>query len=307
MRIIITGGTGLIGRHLAASLLHDGHEVIILSRAPDQARNIPPGARLEAWDGKSAQGWGELVDGAAAVINLAGESLGGTGFLPPRWTPAVKERINQSRKSSAQACIEAIRAARKKPDVVVQATAIGYYGTHSGDEQLTEQSAAGHDFQAQVCAAWEESSAAVEELGVRRVLIRTGLVLDAREGIYPRFALPFKLFAGGPFGDGRQWMSWIHIDDEIGAIRSLLQQKSASGAYNLTAPNPVQNKEFARVLGQVLHRPALIPTPAFAFRLMLGEVATLVLDGQRVIPQRLQEAGFKFQYKTLEPALKALA
>ena len=306
MRIIITGGTGLLGRRLAASLLLDGHEVIILSRAPDQARNVPAGARLEAWDGRSAQGWGGMADGAGAVVNLAGEPLGGTGFLPPRWTQAVKDRINQSRSSAGQACVEAIRAAKKKPEVLVQAAAIGYYGARKGDELLTEQSTAGDDFQAQVCVAWEASSAAVEEFGVRRVLLRTGLVMDGHGGIYPRLALPFKLFAGGPLGDGRQWMSWIHINDEIAAIRSLIQQKSASGPYNLTAPNPVQNREFARVLGRTLHRPALIPTPAFAFQLMLGEVATLVLDGQRVIPQRLQEMGFKFKYETLEPALRAL-
>lgn len=306
MRIIITGGTGLIGRKLATSLLPDGHEVIILSRSPGGATRIPAGARLEIWDGKTAQGWGELADGAGAIINLAGESLGGTGFLPPRWTVALKQKIFESRSNSALACIEAIRAAKKKPEVLIQSSAIGYYGAQH-DEILTEDSPAGTDFQAQVCIAWEASSSEVEDMGIRRVLLRTGLVMDHNEGIFPRFALPYRLFAGGPFGDGKQWMSWVHIDDEVAAIRYLLQQKSLSGPYNIAAPNPVRNKEFGQVLGRVLHRPSLIPVPAFAVKMMLGEVATLALDGQRVIPKRLQEAGFSFKYENLEDALRDIA
>jgi uncharacterized protein len=303
MRIIIAGGTGLIGKRLAASLLYDGHEVIILSRDPLRARGVPAGARLETWDARTATGWAELADGAAVIVNLSGVPLGGSGFLPPRWTPTVKQTIYDSRRFSAAACVEAIRLARKKPEVLIQASAIGYYGVH-GDEMLTEEAAAGDDFAAQVCVAWEASSADAEAMGVRRAVIRSGLVLDRREGVLTRLALPFRLFAGGPLGDGRQWMSWVHIDDEVGAIRHLMNDKSATGAFNLTAPNPVQNREFARVLGKVMGRPAFVPAPAFAFRLAFGEVATLVVDGQRVIPGKLQEAGFQFKFESLEPALK---
>jgi hypothetical protein len=302
MRVIITGGTGLIGTRLASSLIADGHEAVILSRNPARTKGTPAGARLEAWDAHTANGWGELAEGAGAIVNLAGLPLGGAGFLPPRWTPALKQRILDSRRNAALACLEAIKRAQTKPAVLIQASAIGYYGVH-GDEILDEKASPGSDFAAQTCVVWEESSAPVEALGVRRAVIRTGLVLDAAGGVFTRLALPFKLFAGGPFGDGQQWMSWIHLDDEISAIRLLIREKSAQGAFNLTAPNPVQNRDFARTLGKVMHRPAFMPAPSFAFRLAFGEVATLILDGQRVIPARLQEFGFQFKFETLEPAL----
>jgi uncharacterized protein (TIGR01777 family) len=188
---------------------------------------------------------------------------------------------------------------------LIQASAIGYYGVHP-DKVMTEESGPGDDFSASVCISWEASDAHVEEMGVRRVVVRTGLVLDREAGIFPRMALPFRLFAGGPFGDGKQWMSWIHIDDEVGAIRFLIHEKSARGPYNLTAPNPVQNREFSRTLGGVMRRPAFMPAPAFAFRMAFGEASTLVLDGQHVLPKRLSEAGFKFKFETLEQALRDL-
>lgn len=305
MRVVITGGTGLIGRKLAASLVQDGHEVIILTRDPRRARVVPAGVRLEQWDGRSADGWGELVNGAAALINLAGEPLGGSGFFPPRWTAGQKQKIRDSRIHAAQACAAAIQSAEHKPNVLIQASAIGFYGPHE-DEILTEASPAGSDFAAQVCQEWEASTAAVSEQGVRHVVLRTGLVIDKSGGILMRLALPFRFFAGGPIGNGKQWLSWIHIDDQIAAIRFLLQDKSATGPFNLTAPNPVQNKEFARALGRAMHRLSFMPAPAFAFKAAFGEVATLVLDGQRVLPQKLKEAGFKFSFETLEPALTNL-
>jgi hypothetical protein len=305
MRVIVTGGTGLIGRHLAASLIADGHEAIILSRNPAYAKDIPAGARLEAWDARTAEGWGSLADGAGAIVNLAGEPLGGSGFLPSRWTANRKQQILDSRRHAAQACIDAVRAASRKPEVFIQASAVGYYGIH-GDEIITEESPHGSDFAAQTCVEWEAASVEVEGMGVRRVVIRTGLVLDRHEGVFTRLALPFRLFAGGTFGSGRQWMSWIHIDDQIAAIRFLLQEKSAQGVYDLTAPNPVTNKEFAQTMGKVMRRPVILPAPAFAFRLAFGEVATLVVDGQRVIPDRLPKHGFKFRYETLEPALRSI-
>lgn len=305
MRVVITGGTGLIGKNLATSLLEDGHEVILLSRDPQHARGMPAGARLEQWDGRSADGWGELVNGAGALVNLAGEPLGGSGLLPPRWTTRQKQKIRDSRVHAAWACAAAIQAAKHKPDVLIQASAIGFYGPHA-DEILTEESPAGSDFAAEVCREWEASTALVSEQGVRHVIIRTGLVMDRHEGILKRLALPFRLFAGGPIGDGKQWLSWIHVHDHVAAIRLLLQEKSAIGPFNLTAPMPAQSKEFAHALGKAMHRPSFMPAPAFAFKAAFGEVATLVLDGQRVIPKKLNGLGFKFSFEKLESALDDL-
>lgn len=304
MRIIIAGGSGLIGRALTESLLADGHDVIILSRKA-QPGGLPMGAQVRLWDGKTANDWGHLADGAGAIVNLAGEAIGGTGFLPPRWTPRLKQAIFESRRNAGQAILEAANAAKKKPGVVIQASAIGYYGPH-GDESLTEDSAAGHDFPAQVCAEWEAATVPVTDLGMRHAAIRTGLVLDPDDGVLPRLMLPFKLFGGGPLGSGRQFMSWIHIADEIAAIRFLIEQTSASGAFNLTAPNPVTNRELATTLGRVMHRPSFVPAPRFAFQLAFGEVATIVVDGQRVLPHRLLDMGFTFRFADLEPALRDL-
>jgi uncharacterized protein len=305
MRIIITGGTGLIGRALTASLSADKHEVTLLSRRPDQPAGQPANVQMHRWDGKTSEGWGHLVDGADAVVNLAGESIGGTGFLPPRWTNALKQRIMESRRDAGAAVVEAVRAARNKPGVVIQASAIGFYGPHA-DEVLTEDSPAGNDFPARVCVQWEQYDDAFNEMGVRHAVIRTGLVLDRHDGVLPRVMLPFKLFAGGPLGSGKQYMSWIHIADQVGAMRLLMESKSPGGVFNLTAPNPVTSRIFASTLGRVMSRPSFMPAPAFAFKLAFGEVATIVVDGQRVLPERLTKAGYRFQFDELEPALRDL-
>lgn len=305
MRVIITGGTGLIGQALSRKLADDEHEVILLSRSPEKARNLPAGTKVVAWDGQTSQGWGELANGAGAIINLAGESIGGTRLLPPRWTRSVKHRILDSRRRAAIACAEAIQKAKKKPDVFIQASAIGFYGPHA-NEDLTETSPPGDDFVAQVCVSWEQHSAPIEEMGVRRVIFRTGLVLDKSGGILPRLMLPFQLFAGGPLGNGKQWMSWIHLADQIGAIRFLLETETARGAFNLTAPHPVTSSNLAKVLGMVMKRPSFMPAPAFAFRLAFGEVATIIIDGQKVLPERLLNLGYQFLFPDLEPALRNL-
>lgn len=305
MRIVITGGSGLIGRALTRSLSADHHDVIVLSRDPARVTALPQGVRVEQWDGKTADGWGALSDGADAIVNLAGENLGGTGFFPPRWTPALKQKFLESRRDAANAVTAAVKAATRKPKTVVQLSAVGYYGPH-GDELLDEGSSAGSDFLAHICVEWEAASAGLEEMGVRRVVLRTGLVMTPNQGILKRLTLPFKLFAGGPLGSGRQGMPWIHIADHVAGMRFLLEKPSATGVFNLTAPNPVSNAEFARVLGRVMGRPSFMPAPAFAFRLAFGEAATLVLDGQRVLPKRLLEAGFQFRFPELEPALRDL-
>jgi uncharacterized protein (TIGR01777 family) len=300
MRVIITGGTGLIGRPLSAALVADGHEVIVLSRNPAHTKSMPPGVTLESWDGKTAAGWGHLVEDAEAIINLAGESL-----ADGRWSEERKQRILASRVDAGNAVIEAIVQADKKPAVLVQSSAVGYYGPR-GDEMITEESSPGADFLARVCFDWEASSAPASVMGVRRPIIRTGIVLSNEGGAFPKLVLPFRFFAGGPLGSGKQWYPWIHIEDEVRAILFLLQHEQADGPFNLAAPNPLTNKELAAVIGKVMGRPALMPAPGFALQTLLGEMSTVVLDGQRAVPARLQALGFDFKYPTAEEALKAL-
>jgi hypothetical protein len=308
MRVIVSGGTGLIGRPLAASLAEDGHEVFVLSRKPDEVAGLPPTVRVEGWDGRTSQGWGRLVDGAGAVVNLAGETIAGEslqGILLKPWGSDRKRRILESRVHAGKAVTEAIEAAQRKPAVLIQASAVGYYGPLE-DQENTEETPAGVDFLARTCVAWEASSQAVEGMGVRRAIIRSGLVLSGKGGVLPVMTLPFRLLLGGRLGSGRQWVPWIHLADEVRAIRFLLDTPGAAGPFNLVAPRPVTNAELSRVLGKVLGRPSFLPAPAFALRLVLGEKATLVLDGQRLIPKRLTDLGFQFRFADPEVALKDL-
>jgi hypothetical protein len=300
MRMIITGGTGLIGLALTQSLTGDGHEVIVLSRAPERAKALPKGARAEGWDGRTASGWGALVDGADAIVNLAGENIAGG-----RWTVERKQRIRDSRLSAGQAVVDAVGGAAQKPRVVVQASGLGYYGPR-GDEVVTEATGPGNDFLAQLAVAWEGCTAPVEALGVRRVIIRTAPVLSLDGGVLPRIIGPFQRFVGGPLGSGRQWFPWIHIADEVAAIRFLMGHEKAAGPFNLTAPTPVTNADFARVVGRVLKRPAILPAPGLALRLLFGEMATVLLDGQRAIPKGLLDVGFSFRFPEVESALRDL-
>lgn len=303
MRTIITGGSGLIGRALTNSFLQDAHEVIILSRDPEGVKNLPSGARAVQWDGNTPQGWGDLIEGANAVVNLAGENIAGEGFFPDRWTDERKHRILSSRLNAGKAVTQAIQSAEQKPGVVVQASAIGYYGA-SDDQVITEEDPSGDDFQADVCQQWEDSSRGVEELGVRRVVTRGSIALSIEGGAFLRLMFPFRFFIGGPLGSGKQYISWIHIADQVGVIRFLIDNQMASGVYNLSSPNPVTNKEFAQTIGKVMGRPSFIPVPEFAFNTMFGEVSTVVVDGLRVLPQRLQELGYQFKFPELEPAIR---
>jgi uncharacterized protein (TIGR01777 family) len=303
MRTVITGGTGLIGRALARELIARGHEVVLLSRAPERARHLPPAARVERWDGRTAAGWGALADGATAIVNLAGASI---GIPPVPWTAERKRRIRESRVRAGEAVVQAVQAAQQKPQVLIQASAVGYYGSR-GDAELTEESPPGTDFLAGVCVDWESSTAAVEALGVRRVIIRSAVVLSHDGGLLPFMALPFRLFLGAPLGSGRQWFPWIHIADEVGAICFLIERQDARGPFNLSAPQQVTNLEFSRTLARVLGRPMLLRLPAPLLRLMLGELAELLLLGsQRVVPRRLLDLGFAFRFPQLEPALSDL-
>ncbi len=299
MRIAITGGTGFIGTALTKSLLAEGHQVWILTRNLKTAR-LAEGAQGIGWDGRTTTGWGGLASQVDAVVNLAGESLASGS-----WTRARKNRILSSRVEAGKAISAAIRQANPRPKVLIQASAVGFYGPH-GDEPVTEESAPGLGFLAEVCRAWEASSQPVEEMGIRRVVIRTGVVLSKEEGALQRMALPFKLFAGGPLGNGRQGFPWIHPADEVAAIRCLLEKDNAHGVINLSAPEPLSNADFGRILAKVMRRPYWLPAPAFALRLLLGEMSTLVLEGQFMLPKRLQELGFRFRFETAEAALRDL-
>jgi uncharacterized protein (TIGR01777 family) len=296
MKILITGGTGLIGRALARTLLEAGHDVFILSRNPAGVV-APNGAKIYGWDGETDRGWGQFVEQADAVVNLAGENIGAG-----RWSEERKERILQSRVRAGKAIVEAIHNAKDKPAVLIQASAVGYYGVH-GDEMIDESAPAGDDFLAGVAKVWEESTKPVEELGIRRVIIRSGIVLDPNQGALPRLLKPFRLFAGGPLGSGAQWMPWIHLQDEVGAIIHLLKDSRSSGVYNLCAPEPVRNADFGKAVSRVLKSPYWIPVPAFVLRLLLGEMSTLVLDGQRAVPLRLMNNGYQFKFEKVDKAL----
>jgi len=305
MRIIITGGTGFIGRALAAELAGAGYEVVVLSRNPEQATRLPAGVRAAKWDGRTAVGWGGLVEGALAVVNLAGENLAGRGFLPARWTPERKALIRNSRLEAGAAVLAAVTAAQAKPRVVIQASGIGHYGSRA-DKAVTEANPAGDDFLARLTVEWEASTAGVVRQGVRHVSIRTGVVLSPHEGALKQLLLPFKLFVGGPMGSGQQGFSWIHPADEVAAIRFLIESEQAQGPFNLCAPQPLTNAEFARVLGKVLGRPSWLPVPGFALRLALGEVAAMVLEGQKALPRKLLDLGFRFRFPDAESALRDL-
>lgn len=299
MKILIAGGSGLIGSALTRYYLAKGQEVYVLSRR-GSAATLPAGAKGVVWDARSVHGWGDLMNEMDVVINLTGENLGAG-----RWTEQRKQRFYSSRIESGKAIIEAMRQAVRKPGVLVQSSAVGYYGD-GGDRVLDESSPAGKDFLARLCVDWEESTHEAEFMGVRRIVLRTGVVLAEGAEVLNRLILPFRLFVGGPLGDGRQWLPWIHIADVIGAVNFLVEDPNLSGVYNLSAPEPVQNAAFGKTLARILRRPYWLPVPAFALKLVLGEMSKLVLEGQRAIPKRLIEAGYTFQFAGHEAALRDL-
>lgn len=300
MRVVITGGTGLIGRALTRSLVRDGHEVVVLSRHSAPAGRLD-GARLATWDGRTGQSFVGQVDGADALVNLAGENI-----AAGPWTPARRTRILKSRLRAGQACLEAVSRAVRRPACLIQASAVGYYGDR-GDAAISEASPPGQGFLAEVAREWEASTALVEEMEVRRVVVRTAVVLARQGGAWPRLLPPFRLGLGGPLGSGRQWFPWIHLDDEVGAIRHLLAQATASGPFNLAAPQPVLQGDWARAVGRALGRPARLRLPAMVLRLFLGDMAKeLFLGGARVRPDRLLASGYVFRFPDLAGALADL-
>jgi uncharacterized protein (TIGR01777 family) len=295
MKVLISGGTGFIGRWLGASLLGDGHEVWALSRNPEQESAVP-GFHIVTWDGRTATGWGDLVNEMDVVVNLAGKSL---ASWP--WNKTTKQEFRDSRIDAGNAITDAIFAAAQRPKVLIQSSGINHYGLRG--DLADETTPPEDDFLAQLTIAWEDATAPVEELGVRRVIIRSAVVLAKDDGMLPQMALPIRLFVGGRLGTGKQAMPWIHIADEIGAIRFLIDHESASGPFNLSAPQPTSSNQFMRALARALKRPYWFPTPAFLVRSVLGEMSVLVLQGRYSRPSRLLDLGYNFQFPALEPAL----
>jgi uncharacterized protein (TIGR01777 family) len=294
MRILITGGTGLIGRQLCRILQAEGHQLTVLSRRPET---------VAAKCGVAVQAMASLAEYSAehsfdAVINLAGEPI-----ADQAWNEKRKKALRDSRVALTRELVERIAAAKYKPAVLLSASAIGFYAD-CGDIAQDESAPAGDNFPAKLCVEWEMAALAAEKLGVRVCLLRSGLVLSRDGGLLERMVPPFKLGMGARIGNGRQWMSWIHIDDHLAMLIKLLHDENASGPYNLTAPNPVTNAEFTATLAETLHRSTRFAAPAALIKLTMGERACLLLEGQRILPRRMKENGYQFAFETLDRALK---
>jgi uncharacterized protein len=293
MKIVIAGGSGFIGEPLVRRLLSRGDDVAVLSRDPAKIR----AGRGVAWDGKTQGAWSSEVAAADAVINLAGENI-----ADGRWTGERRQRLVASRLDSTHALVEAMQRDAARPRTFVNASAIGFYGDR-GNEALDERASRGSGFLAELVEQWEAAAREAEPLA-RVALVRFGVVLAADGGALQKLVLPFKLGAGGPIGSGKQWMSWVDRDDAVRLIVWALDTPAAGGVYNATAPEPVRNRDFARELGRALHRPAVLPTPAFALRLAFGQMADeALLAGQRVLPRRASGEGFTFEHPSLASAL----
>lgn len=304
MRLLISGSTGLVGSAVADVLAHQGHEIVRLIRPatvlPAEQPTPPAEPRYVLWNPATGL-LDSRAEGADALIHLAGASIAGH-----RWTHAWKRELRESRVAATRSLIASLRQFRQPPRIVIAASAIGFYGDR-GDEKLIEASSAGSDFLARLTADWEAESSRASEFGARVVLLRFGIILARRGGALPRIALPFRFGFGGKIASGRQWMSWIALEDIVGIVRFALETNLLSGPANAVAPTPVQNAEFSAVLGRVLRRPAILPAPGFALRLALGEMAdSLLLASQRVYPGKLQSLGYRFLYPELEPALAAI-
>ena len=292
MNIMIAGGSGFLGAALAKSFLADGHKVFILTRGA----GVISGAQAVQWDAKTTNGWGHLVNEMDVVIHLAGQSL---STWP--WTSKTKRDFKDSRILPGLALGQAILEATQRPGIFIQASGINHYGLRGSPAD--ESTPPGDDFLARLTVEWEDATKSVEALGVRRVVIRTAVVLGKGEGLLSLMALPVKLFAGGPIGNGKFAMPWIHINDWVGAVRHLLSNKEAHGAYNLIAPVPTSNADFYRALAGVLHRPYWLPAPAFLLQMLLGEMSVLILEGRFAQPKRLIESGYRFQFEGPREAL----
>lgn len=295
MKVLIAGGTGFIGKHLIKSLTADNHQVWVLSRNPSKTIG---GAQIVTWDGRTISGWGYLMDEMDVVVNLSGLTLHNWP-----WTERKKQRFHDSRVNPGRAIATAIKNAPHRPSVFLQISGINHYGLR-GEGIADESTPPAEDYLAQLTVAWESSSKSVEDVGVRHVVCRTAVVLASDAILLWLMALPVRLFLGGRFGSGKQALPWIHVDDQIGAIRYLMKNPNANGAYNLIAPQLTSNAEFMRTLAKVLRRPYWFPVPVFLMRLALGEMSVLVTEGRFSQPKRLLEQGYTFRFPRLEETLK---
>jgi uncharacterized protein (TIGR01777 family) len=298
VQVLVSGATGFIGRRLVRELRARGDEVVAVTRDSEKAKHLlGEGIRTVTWqEGELREG----VGSSQAMVNLAGEIIFGQ-----RWSAAQKQRILDSRVESTERLVAAIGRDAPKPAVLVSGSAIGYYGAHE-DEDLDEDAPPGDDFLADVCKRWESAALRAEESGVRTVLLRTGIALGRGGGALQRMAMPFRLFAGGPVGSGRQWFSWIHVDDLVGIVLHAIDTESVRGPVNATAPEPRTNADFSKALGRALGRPSWLPVPAFALRVLFGEGASFLVTGQRVLPKRALASGYSFKYPSAEEALADL-
>ncbi|WP_281659588.1 TIGR01777 family oxidoreductase [Halobacillus sp. Cin3] len=298
MKIAVTGGTGFVGQKLVQALKKEGHDIYILTRSPEKHQNTDQ-VTYVGWLKESFSPEKKLpvLD---AIVNLAGESLNSG-----RWTEEKKQSILQSRIEATEGVLDLIDALPEKPDVLVNASAVGFYGQSKTKTFTEETTKAGNDFLASVVVEWEERAAKAKEKGVRTVYVRFGIILG-EEGALPKMVLPYKMMVGGNLGSGEQWMSWIHVQDVVGLIQFALIHPDLEGPLNGTAPNPKRNKDFGQTLGDVLNRPHWLPAPAFALKAALGDISTLLLDGQAVIPKKALREGYSFKYPELEPALASI-
>ena len=297
MRVLVTGASGFIGSAVCDALLARGDETVGLTRDPKRARDGNPTVTWHAWNPAAERPPASALAGVDAVVNLIGESI------DQRWTEDAKRRIRDSRERATKNLVDAISAADPRPKVLVSQSAVGYYGDR-GEAVVDESTGPGSTFDAEVCVAWEAAAREAEKVGVRVVVVRTGLVLDPEHGLLKQLLLPFKLGVGGPLAGGAQYMPWIHVHDEIRLLLWALDTDQASGTYNAAAPNPVTNREFSKALGRVLGRPAVVPVPKLALRVRFGnELGEVAAGGQRTVPRRALDAGFEFRHPKLEPAL----
>ncbi|MBX2989920.1 MAG: TIGR01777 family oxidoreductase [Bacteroidetes bacterium] len=298
MKIVIAGGTGFIGRNVMEHFAASSHSVVLLSRNP-AAVKVPqwPNVHVVKWDGRTAGAWYSEIEGADAIVNLAGESIGGK-----RWTSNQKQKILESRINATRALIESVNRAKKKPPVLINGSAVGYYGPVESDD-VTESHARGNGFLADVCEAWERVALSAQQYGTRVVLLRTAVVIGGGSVALEKLSLPFKLYVGGPIGSGRQWFPWIHVNDVMRAIQFAIESESISGPLNLAAPEPSTMKQFCRALGKAMQRPSWAPVPGFILKIALGEMSSMILTGQKVVPSKLLQHGYSFIFPKLDGAL----
>ncbi len=300
-KIVITGATGLIGKKLSAELSRMGYHIIVFSRNSRRAKEVlSEYYEYVEWDFQNSEKWKDKISDSEAVIHLAGTNLFGR-----RWNDKFKEEILASRRETTKSIADVIKESSNRPSIFISASGVGYYGD-GGDKILTEDSPAGNDFLAEVCKVWESEAAEVERVGVRRVSIRTGIVLSLEDGALKRMLLPFKLFIGGQLGNGKQWFPWIHIDDIVGIYIHSLHNENLVGAINAASPDICTMNEFAKTLGKVLRRPSWFPVPKFALKFAIGEAGDVVLMSQRVSVDKLLKSGYKFKFENLEEALRDL-